>query len=357
MRQLLLPYPLALTVDCRTTREPGGRVVEHEVTLHADGTVTTPHDLDSERIAAALGGYLSCLDLVDHGVPALEAWTRLVSRSDGVPIVSPDDGHSWLPRSAASCCNRHGYHRPEVAFSHARSPGHLASVFHVDHDLLRQLLDAAAVPEPRGPRGEPEARLWQCGIPPEVASRVRAVIGARHEVTASDILAVIAVGRDLEWLESVPERYDRKVRRVLARVRGDIAQLQLELVDPELVRKWQRSTAPQWAIRSLLPAGYAPEDVDVIATHWKVSEATAAMVLTGWVENGFRIDVAALTGPRLAHLRMPPRPPSRHALDRLRRALAAVAPRGGMPSETELALLLVEKGTVADTVAAVRSGP
>lgn len=357
MQQLLLPYPLTLTVDCRTTREPGGRIVSHEVTLYEDGTVTTPHDLDSERIAAALGGYLSCLDLADRGVPALEAWTRLLSRVDGVPIASPDDGHSWLPRTAAACCKRHGYHRPEIAFSHARSPGHLAQQFHVDDELLRHLLDAAAVPEPRGPRSEPEGRLWQCGIGPDIAARIRAVIGAPHEVTASDILAVIAVGRDLEWLGTVPERYDRKVRRVLARVRGDIAQLQLELVDPELVKRWQQSTAPQWAVRALLPAGYAPEDVDVIASHWKVSEATAAMVLTGWVENGFRIDVAALTGPRLAHLRMPPRPPSRHALDRLRTALVTVVPHSDLPSETELALLLVEKGTVADTVAAVRSSP
>ena len=70
MSQLLLPYPLVIKVPCRTSAEPGARAKVHAITLEADGSVTTPHDLDNERIAAALGGYLSCLDLVDKAVPA-----------------------------------------------------------------------------------------------------------------------------------------------------------------------------------------------------------------------------------------------------------------------------------------------
>ncbi len=94
MDQLLLPYPVALSVPCRTTREPTASVVRHRVTIEPDGSVITPHDLDAERIAVALGGYLTCVDLVDRGVPALHRWVRLVLRQEPVPVVSRDDGSS-----------------------------------------------------------------------------------------------------------------------------------------------------------------------------------------------------------------------------------------------------------------------
>ena len=35
----------------------------HRVTIHPDWSVTTPHDLDAERVGMALGGYCSCVEL------------------------------------------------------------------------------------------------------------------------------------------------------------------------------------------------------------------------------------------------------------------------------------------------------
>lgn len=354
MRQLLLPYPMVLQVDCRTSRDASGRVVEHPVTLHPDGTVETPHDLESERIAVALGGYLTCLDLVDRGFPALEAWIRLALRADPLPVRALDVGGPWSPRITATCCNRHGYQRPEVAFAHARSPGHVAQVFRVDDGLLRQLVEAAQVPEPRPPRGEPEASLWRCGLAPDLVGRIRAAVGVTH-ITSSDVLCLVGLSDDLEWLDDERAARDRRLRRALARLRGDEVQLELLHVDPQVARRWAVSSAPRWAVQVLLPAGYAPEDVEVIAEAWGVSHATAALALTGWVGNGLRVDVVALTGPRFRHLPMPPGPPSPHALDRLRVLLGPPSAVVPLPSETELALLLVEHGTVADAAAAIRA--
>ena len=46
------------------------------------GLVATPHDLDAERIAAAFGGYTSCLELVDPVIPAVRASMGMQTRRD-----------------------------------------------------------------------------------------------------------------------------------------------------------------------------------------------------------------------------------------------------------------------------------
>ena len=44
---------------------------QHDVVIHSDWSASTPDDLAAERVGVALGGYLSCLDLVDHALPQL----------------------------------------------------------------------------------------------------------------------------------------------------------------------------------------------------------------------------------------------------------------------------------------------
>ncbi|MGE3813264.1 MAG: hypothetical protein AB7I24_17120 [Candidatus Nanopelagicales bacterium] len=351
MDQLLLPYPVALSVPCRSTRQPGGPVVRHRVAIEPDGSVVTPHDLDAERIACALGGYLTCVDLVDRVIPALQRWVRLVLRQEELPVVSRDDGSSWLPSLAGDCCNRHGYQRPEVAFAHGRSPGHLATVFGVDDELLRLLIEASCVPEPRGPREEPEMRLWQCGLAPELVGRIRDTVQAVAPLTASDVLAMVAASRDLSWLDGGAPGNARRLRTVITRLQGRAA-AGGAVVDDEVRAQWARSSAPRWAVAVLMPAGYRPEDLVLIASSWNVSQTVAATVLASWAGNGYRVDPRALCGPGLRHLRMPPSAPSPHAVDRLRAALSSS--RRPVPSETALALALAEHGTVALAAAALR---
>ncbi len=67
------PEGLTVRVHCRTA--PRGKPTVHDVTVDADGRLTTPHDLDLERIGVALGGHLTCVELADHDLPA--AWGLL----------------------------------------------------------------------------------------------------------------------------------------------------------------------------------------------------------------------------------------------------------------------------------------
>ena len=68
--------PLTISIRCSTVRAngPGKR---HDITINPDWTITTPHDLDLERIATAMGGYLSCLEFGDHTLPALYELVQL----------------------------------------------------------------------------------------------------------------------------------------------------------------------------------------------------------------------------------------------------------------------------------------
>ena len=318
MLQLLLPYPLTFRIACRTSRAAGAVIGEHSVVVNLDGTVETPHDLDSERIAAALGGYLTCLDLVDHAVPALQAWIRLVQRVEPVPVRSDNNGDSWVPAARGACCSRYGYLRPEVAFDHARSPSHLAAVFGADPDLVHELVEAACIPEAKGPRHDPEARLWRIGIAPDLVARIRDTVGALEPMSASDVIALLAVAPDLGWLDGGRAGHTRGLVRALRQLRGESdVQLGLDVVDPELREAWRVTAAvPQWAKASLLPAGYSPAEVELLAEIWAHSVPGTALVLAAWAEQAV-IDAAGgvdddrHAGHRVGRLReeLPPTPP------------------------------------------------
>jgi hypothetical protein len=355
--QLLLPYPVAFQVACRTTRDPSAQVRRHTVIVNAEGTVETPHDLDSERIAAALGGYLTCLDLVDHAVPALQDWVGLVQRTEPVPVRSRNDGATWWPARTAGCCTPSGYLRPEIAFDHARSPSHLAVLHGADPELLRDLLDAACIPEPRGPRHEPEARLWRMGVPPDLVARIRDRVAPIEEMKASDIVALLAVAPDLAWLDGGRESHSRALTRSLKRLRGeDDVQLGLDVVDPHLREAWRVATAvPAWAKEMLLPAGYTPVEIELLAEIWQHSVPGTALVLAAWTSLGYRPSVASLGHPDLAHHVVPPQPPSRAAVERLRADLQG-APGAARITVTELAVAIRRFGTVADAESALRAG-
>lgn len=81
--------PLTFSIPCLKDRELSKSITSsasvsaptHDVTLHPDWTIAAPHDFETERLATALGGYCSCLDLCDRLAPILtqivEAQTRI----------------------------------------------------------------------------------------------------------------------------------------------------------------------------------------------------------------------------------------------------------------------------------------
>ena len=82
-----------------------------------------PHDLDQERILAALGGYLSCLELVDTVAPAFFDWYRAQVREVPRPIRAKQPAGPWRAAKRAACCPARGFDEPQEAAEHARSPG------------------------------------------------------------------------------------------------------------------------------------------------------------------------------------------------------------------------------------------
>lgn len=115
-----LAAPITVTVSCRTSRNSAKGSKRHPVTLHPDGTIETPHDLEQERILAALGGYLSCLELVDVATPVFLEWYALEQRLAPRPIRATRSAGPWRTARTAQCCPRRGFSTPQEAAAHAR---------------------------------------------------------------------------------------------------------------------------------------------------------------------------------------------------------------------------------------------
>ena len=62
---------LVMEVECRTSRA-ATRGKRHGLTIYPDWSFETPHDLAAERVAAAFGGYTSCLELEGAMAPVRE---------------------------------------------------------------------------------------------------------------------------------------------------------------------------------------------------------------------------------------------------------------------------------------------
>lgn len=116
---------LTVAVECGA-RPPGGSADTHLATVHPDWTVTTPHDLEAERIAQALGGWSGCLHFVDAIVPALRHALTLMHDP---ALLDRDADGNWL-NTPTRC--RHGRHRHRSlrdAMRHEISPVHLHGPF------------------------------------------------------------------------------------------------------------------------------------------------------------------------------------------------------------------------------------
>ena len=170
-------------VPCRTSRNHRVAPNVHEIVIHPDWSVSTPHDLAAERIAVAFGGHLSCIGLVQDVVPALQHWIQLMLRLGDPPYVGRSG--RWTVADSASCCRDREFDGAASAASHARGLQHVANRFGAELDLLTSL--AAVIAPAQAPSFELEPRgdlawrasaacaggfadveyLFQCGIVPE----------------------------------------------------------------------------------------------------------------------------------------------------------------------------------------------
>ena len=343
---------LELTVECRTSRNASrGRL--HPIHISPDWTVDTPHDLGAERIAAALGGYSSCLELVDQIIPAVARSMGLLIRTQHLPMHRSEDRKTWIVPKVRRCrCVRAQFWTAQSAAEHLRSPEHLSRQHKVSARQFTEVIAAirrSGDPDPlRMPDPPPSIRslvleatgvrdLWEAGIHPldipEMASHARSVeealptgyfLGIRYgDVDFKWLAKTIEMRPDpsvAAWLAWTPEQSTLRTGDVGAWLELGLGRRQIETLTAEFVR---------------------PQDAYDLAAPTARTAHSAASDLAMWAAAGCH--------PTVEHMRLLDRhglgstfQPSRAAVDRLASAAERlVAP----PDRTELAVLLALEGT------------
>lgn len=217
--------PLELFMEC-FNGSTGAGGAKHQVTVHADWTVTTPHDAEAERIAEAFGSYTSCVTHTERIVDAFRKSFGILTRAERVPL-SVGRGGSWQVgkgHSISGCCRGTLFGGVVGAARHTRAPMHLAKQHKVPLRHLEAFLDAASrtwggwdgTPEV-DPRIESLIRepggvgdLWRAGIHPAEIPALASVGSVVDEPLPISFYLGLVYGRaDRSWVaEVLPHRPD-----------------------------------------------------------------------------------------------------------------------------------------------------
>ena len=343
----------------------------HDVVLHEDGHLETPHDLEAERIGAAFGGYLSCLEVVDRVLPALFEWLAL-QRRDELPLLRRDKQRDWHLHRRLDCCGR-GWRRAAEAAEHARSVPHLARWFETEERLLRPftraLSDAFGWPDdgaslPPGRAAAAEARvadrggvalLWKAGVAPEVIVRIHdALAGCRTRLPVEFYLGVTTRRPDLAWVlnSAAPaapaEPVDPDPDTLTWLAWSETAH---DRRHPSDRGDWLQLGVPRSVLLELSEQRYTPAEVRYLGTILGRTPAHAAGLLLGWTSAGLRPDVG-----RLGELSLASVPNLRLNGGALRRLLQDARSAGLELGDLEAAELLLVWGNVPEALACARAG-
>lgn len=333
------PGPVTVTVTCRTSRDSAKGSKRHPVTLYPDGTVDTGHDLEQERILAALGGYLSCLELADSASPAVLAWFALEQRLASRPIRATRASGPWHAAKRAHCCAKRGYGSPVEAAAHARDPKHVA-LTHQAHayQVVALCRGITAGPAPEMP-GDPWRTMWECGMHPDEVDRISMEVDADEPLPVQFYLGVMACNPNLAWIRDTMRAVPLQAHSVttLAWSYG-----KFDRADPTLRARWLRTGITDQLVLRLMRSPYVIADIEAFAAHWSISPVMAGVELSKWCDSGVAPSVAMLTAPGLEHLAYPPTPPKWPTRIRLRDELAG----SERYTEEEIALALVRWGSV-----------
>lgn len=361
----LAPSPagvLRLAVGCRT-RRTGPSTHRHPITINSDWSLTTPHDLGLERIATAMGGYLSCIDLADHVAPALRELLQRSARRVAPRLVRNDGGRWVIPGPPLACgCSEFGFADVAEAADHWRSAQHVASergvsARQLDH-LARAVLDAhdttfvlpplesgikSAVRERRGLE-----YLWDAGLHPQMIKAIRETVWPDGPpLPVWFYLGVMSRRPDLDWIAStlrgVPDE--------------DIAvwlcwtDAALDRAHPAARTGWLQAGVPRVAIAALADGSYTPIEVARLSHATGRSIQAAAITLAAWHRAGCHPSAEELV--LLDELGVDRwYEPSAAAIDWLCRCV----PRRNGPSRTQVGLVLAVAGTRAGAMKALDHG-
>lgn len=353
---------LVFEVECRASRTAlsGPR---HEVRVQADWSVETPHDLAAERVAAAFGGYTSCLELPDRTVPACrEAIPSLARRR--APAMNYMAGRGWRVTHRPSRCRCDGRFFAEArhAAVHLRSPEHIAAsagapLFQVEAMLgaIRKAHGgfrpppkewAKAAQWVRGPGGLGE--LWACGLALSFVTDAVAEFAVDEAFPVRFFLGLAFRDVDRPWLAEVLRRVpDPDVACWLAWTRAG-----RDPRDPELLGRWLATGVSREDVEVLSQSGSTWRQVADVGYQLDCPVRVAAGVLAQWHRVGCR--------PTGAHLRLLDQlgiaeiyRPSGRAIDEIESAVSVLAEP---PTRTELGVMLALAGTRAAVIEAVFDG-
>ena len=289
-----LPGPITVTVTCRTSRDSAKGSKRHPVTLYPDGTVDAGHDLEQERILAALGGYLSCLELADSASPAVLEWFVLEQRLASRPIRAKQARGPWHAAKRAHCCAKRGYKTPQDAAAHARDPRHVA-LTHGAHAWQVVALCRGISPEPAPETpGDPWRTMWECGMHPDEVDRISMEIDAVEPLPVQFYLGVMARNPNLAWIRDTKRAVPLEPRSItyLAWSYG-----KADHADPTMRARWLRTGIMDRLALRLMHSPYDIADVEAFAAHWAISPAMApvAMPSTAGLPALFLVSIRCFT--------------------------------------------------------------
>lgn len=361
-RSPLPPDGLTFEVSCRTSARDPGR--QHPVTVTHDWHLITPHDLDAERVAVALGGLCSCVDLADRTFPAARGYVAHRLRLAPAAIVHAADG-SWLPLlDAVGCCGDQGFPQARDAAAHLRRPKHWARRYgttpEVVTELAQRLVDALAAEhadpaiaqlafELRCPPVADADRpalvepyglvaLWDAGLhPADVAALCRSASPCGAQLATADVLDLAYRARPAP--EGHPAASDAPAPRTF---RGHGRRR------PDERRRWIAAGVPLAAVTAVLAGdAYALDDARILAARLSRSVGEAAGLLGRWQASGMTPPVDTLVGLYWGPMQLDAPPPA----DLIDRTLDLARAGGVESSRVDAALALVRTGTPAAAVA------
>ena len=359
---------LEVVVRCRTS-PTGVDDRTHPVTIHPDWSVTTPHDIEAERVGMALGGYCSCVELVDVTVPALRSVLGLLTHPVAGGIL-PAPSRTWTVERPHACCRSRRYPSIVRAARHLRTPTHLAAVVRaqrrapLSRTQFEQVLAGAelswgsfqhAPPHPARELVREEGGLddlWVCGIPPEEVERLAALAaGVTEPLPVAYYLAWAYGTVDGRWLsEAVARCPDPDTATWLAWRESPQSR-----APASEWGGWLGLGVPRRAVLALVDLGVPVQRVPALATTLALPRGTVARELGTW----------ALVGctPTLRHfivLRdrgIAAADPSARAVDLLCAEVGAVLGVGpAAVDRTDVAVLLEALGTRRAVLDVVRRG-
>lgn len=354
--------PLVLSVDCRTSRGRRGR--RHKVTIEPDWSLTTPHDLEAERIAQAFGGYLTCVDLTDMVVPSIRGMVQLLARRQ-LPALAQVRPGRWrvLDQAAGCACVSFDYERLVHAVEHEREPAHWARLAPAaPEQLLARLAETVIqaggwfrqppsvdavrplVREPVGP-----ADLWRAGVPPEFVQEVYEAVSLQGEPLPTRLYQAAAFARpSYAWLADL-----LAVSRNADVVTGVAwTNTDLDRTEPGARMQWLELGLPRADVEDLMRAGCSVSEAADVAAGSNRSIKRAAIQLAAWRRAGCQLrpmDLLALDRAGASEWFAP----SAAAIDWLEARTRLLDPR---PTRNQVGMALAVAGTTKEALQLLTAG-